>query len=133
MIIVDTSVWVDYFNGREGPHTDRLHALLGNEPIAIGDLILTEILQGFRDDLHFRQARELLMALSVFEMLGVENALRCAEHYRGLRKRGITIRKTVDVIIATFCIVEDHTLLFSDRDFLPFVKHLGLRSLIPTG
>lgn len=129
MIVVDTSVWIDYFNGRDTPHTDRLDVLLGDEPLAIGDLILTEILQGFRSDADFRQARELLLSLTVFEMLGLENALRCAQHYRELRRRGITVRKTADVIIATFCIIENHALLFSDRDFLPFAEHFGLRTV----
>lgn len=129
MIVVDTSVWVDYFNGRNTPQTDRLDALLGVEPLAIGDLILAEVLQGFRRDADVTRAKELLLALAVFDMLGVENAIRSAGHYRALRKRGLTIRKTVDVIIATFCIVEEHALLFSDRDFLPFVDHLGLREV----
>ena len=128
MIIVDTSVWIDYFNGRDTGETDRLDGLLGHEPVGIGDLILTEILQGFRSDSDYRTAKELLSSLTLFEMLGRENAIRSADHYRLLRKRGITIRKTADVIIATFCIAGNHTLLFSDRDFLPFVEHLGLRA-----
>lgn len=127
MILVDTSVWIDYFNGRDTPQTETLDALLGVEPLAIGDLILTEVLQGFRHDADFRIAKDLLTSLTVAELLGVENALRSAEHYRVLRKRGVTVRKTVDVIIATFCIAEGHALLFSDRDFEPFVTHLGLR------
>lgn len=128
MILVDTSVWVDYFNGDITPETDRLDALLGTEPLATGDLILTEVLQGFRSDRDFRTARMLLTGLTVFEMLGVENAVRSAEYYRQLRNRGVTIRKTTDVIIATFCIIEDHALLFSDRDFIPFVEVFGMRT-----
>jgi predicted nucleic acid-binding protein len=130
MIVVDSSVWVDYFNGRDTPQTTRLDAALGVEPLAIGDLILTEVLQGFRTEADFVQARALLLSLTVFELLGLENAIRSAEHYRALRKRGVTIRKTADVIIATFCIVEGHSLLFSDKDFQPFVEHLGLREVI---
>ena len=130
MIVVDTSVWIDYFNGRATPQTDRLDDLLGSEPLGIGDLILTEVLQGFRSDFDCRMAKELLTSLTLFEMLGVPNAIRSAEHYRLLRKRGITIRKTVDVIIATFCIVENHSLLFSDKDFVPFVEQLNLRKVI---
>lgn len=130
MILVDTSVWIDYFNGRGTPQTEKLDALLGIEPLGIGDLILTEVLQGFRSDADFRKAKELLTSLTLFEMLGVENAVRSAEHYRTLRKRGLTVRKTADVIIATFCIAENHTLLFADRDFEPFVEHLGLRALV---
>lgn len=127
MILVDTSVWVDYFNGKITAQTDTLDALLGSEPLGIGDLILTEVLQGFRSDRDFRRAKELLTSLSLFELLGMENAIRSAENYRELRRRGITIRKTVDVIVATFCIVEDHALLFSDKDFIPFVNELGMR------
>lgn len=127
MIVVDTSVWIDYFNGRDTPETERLDGLLGHEPLGIGDLILTEVLQGFRVDRDYRIARSLLTSLMLFDMAGVENALRSAEQYRLLRRRGITIRSTVDVIIATACIVEDYALLFSDRDFLPFVAHLNLR------
>ena len=129
MILVDSSVWVDYFNGRDTPQTAKLDALLGIEPLAIGDLILTEVLQGFRSDADFARAKELLLSLTLFNMLGVENAIRSAEHFRALRKRGITIRKTADVIIATFCIAEGHSLLFSDKDFLPFVEQLGLHDV----
>lgn len=130
MILVDTSVWIDYFNGHDTAETGKLDALLGNEPLGIGDLILTEILQGFRSDADFRKAKELLTSLTIFEMLGVDNAIRSAEHYRELRKRGVTVRKTADVIIATFCIVENHSLLYSDRDFTPFVEYFGLRTVI---
>jgi len=130
MILVDTSVWIGYFNGQRTPQTDKLDALLGAEPLGIGDLILTETLQGFRAESDFQKAKELLTSLTPFEMLGVDNAIRSAEHYRELRKRGITVRKTVDVIIATFCIVSNHALLFADRDFEPFVEHFGLRQVI---
>ncbi len=130
MTLVDSSVWVDYFNGQDTPQTAKLDALLGIEPLGIGDLILTEVLQGFRADADFAQAKELLLSLTVFDMLGVENAIRSAEHYRALRKRGFTIRKTADVIIATFCIREGHSLLFSDKDFIPFVEQFGLREVI---
>ena len=126
MIIVDSSVWVDYFNGQDTPQTTRLDALLGVELLGIGDLILTEVLQGFRTDADFGRAKMLLLSLSVFEMLGVENAIRSADYYRQLRNQGITIRKTADVIIATFCIAEGHALLFSDKDFIPFVEQFGL-------
>jgi len=130
MILVDTSVWVDYFHGRHTSQTERLDALLGNEPLGIGDLILTEVLQGFRSDSDSRTAKDLLTSLAVFEMLNVERAIQSAANYRLLRKRGVTIRKTVDVIIATFCIVENHALLFSDKDFTPFVEHLALHAVI---
>ncbi len=133
MIVVDTSVWIDYFNGRSTPQTETLDALLGVEPMGIGDVILAEVLQGFRSDDDFSTAKSLLTSLNVFEMLGVENALRCAEKYRQLRKRGITVRKTVDVIIATFCIMNHHALLYADRDFDPFVEHLGLKAVTLLG
>jgi predicted nucleic acid-binding protein len=126
VILIDTSVWVDYFNGQETPQTSLLDDLLGNEPLAIGDLILAELLQGFRSDADFHTARELLTALTIYELLGVENAIGSAQHYRLLRARGVTVRKTTDVIIATFCIRRSYPLLFSDRDFLPFVEQLGL-------
>lgn len=129
MIVVDTSVWIDYFNGTETPQTNALDGILGNEPLAIGDLILTEILQGFRSDSDYKAAKNLLTTLDIFEMLGSENAIKSAENYRLLRKRGITIRKTADVIIATYCIAENHALLFSDRDFIPFVEELGLQEV----
>ncbi|BDI15249.1 ribonuclease VapC [Nostoc cf. commune SO-36] len=126
MIIVDTSVWIDYFNGRKTPETNKLDRLLGVEPLAIGDLILTEVLQGFRSDADYQTAKELLTSLTIFEMLGINLAFKSADNYRSLRKYGITIRKTADVIIATFCIENQNSLLFSDKDFLPFVQHLGL-------
>jgi hypothetical protein len=128
MIVVDTSVWIDYFNGNDTPEVDRLDSLLGLVPLAIGDLILTEVLQGFRYDRDCELARQRLLSLTVFGMLGEAKAIQSVEHYRALRQRGVTVRKTADVIIATFCIVENHALLFSDRDFLPFVDQFGLRS-----
>jgi predicted nucleic acid-binding protein len=129
MIVVDSSVWIDYFQGRDTAQTNDLDALLGVEPLGIGDLILTEVLQGFRADADYKIAKKLLAALSVFDMLGMEMAIKSAENFRMLRKRGITIRKTADAIIATYCIEKNHTLLFSDKDFLPFVEHLGLRAV----
>jgi predicted nucleic acid-binding protein len=129
MIIVDSSVWIDYFNGRDTPQTARLDELLGLELLGIGDIILTEVLQGFRDDTDYRTAKEMLTSLTLLNMLGIEVAVKSADNFRILRKRGITIRKTIDVIIATFCIENDHSLLFSDKDFMPFVEYLGLISV----
>lgn len=131
MTLVDSSVWIDYFNGRPTPETDSLHALLGIEPLAIGDLILMEVLQGFRSERDYRTAKRLLTSLPVLELLGCRLAIEAADHYRRLRNQGITVRKTVDVVIATFCIHHDHALLFSDRDFRPFVEFLGLRAAMP--
>ena len=130
MILVDSSVWVDYFNGRLTRETDHLDSLLGVEPVAIGDLILTEVLQGFRTDADCASAKELLRGLPLYELLGKDLAVKTADNYRVLRKKGITVRKTADAIIATFCIEHRTPLLYSDRDFDPFVKHLALKSAL---
>lgn len=128
MIFVDTSIWIDFFNGRDTAEVDLLDNALGNETVAIGDLIALEILQGFKSDADYSIAKDLIGALTVYEMLGETAAHKCADNYRALRKKGITVRKTADIIIATFCIEKGFPLLFSDRDFIPFVTHLGLRS-----
>lgn len=130
MILVDTSVWVDYFNGKVTRETDFLDTLLGTEPVAIGDLILAEVLQGFRSNADYEAARELLASLTTYDLLGTSLAVKTADNYRALRRRGITVRKTIDTIIATFCIERRTPLLYSDRDFDPFVKHLGLTSAL---
>ena len=127
MIIVDSSVWIDYFNGEITIETEKLDGLLQEEHVVIADLILTEILQGFRNDRDFAMALELLSALDTVNMLGWRQAVRSAENYRFLRKKGVTVRKTVDTIIATYCIENNHSLLYADRDFDPFVEFLGLR------
>jgi predicted nucleic acid-binding protein len=127
VIVVDSSVWIDYFNGVDSKTTERLDALLGVEPLAVGDLILTEVLQGVRNDAHYKTAKELMTSLAVFELLGHKLAIKSADNYRALRARGITVRRTVDVIIATYCIEHEQPLLFEDKDFLPFVRELGLR------
>jgi predicted nucleic acid-binding protein len=126
VILADTSVWIDYFNGNENPLTDELDKGLAEGIIAIGDLIFLEILQGFKDDKDYNLAKSTLGTLEQYEILGHAQALKSAENYRALRKKGLTIRKTTDVIIATFCIENRLPLLFSDRDFIPFVDHLGL-------
>jgi len=128
VIVVDTRVWIDYFNGRDTPEVKVLDDALGIEAVAIGDLIALEILQGFKQDKDYKIAKELIGTLTIYDMLGGTAALKCAENYRVLRKKGITIRKTADVIIASFCIENDFPLLFADKDFQPFVKHLGLKS-----
>ncbi|MDO8417324.1 MAG: PIN domain nuclease [Agitococcus sp.] len=129
MILVDSSVWIDYFNGQVTPETNKLDTLLGVEPLGIGDLILTEVLRGFRSDVDYQTAKKLMMTLSIFEMLGTDMAIQSADNFRMLRKRGITVRKTADVIIASYCIEHNHSLLFADKDFLPFVAHLGLKAV----
>lgn len=130
MILVDSSVWIQYFNGVMNPQTDYLDGILGIEPVGIGDLILLEVLQGFRSDLGYEKAKSLLTDLTVFEMLGQEQAIRVADNNRYLRKMGITVRKTIDAIIATYCISRGFPLLFSDWDFEPFVKHLNLQAAL---
>ena len=133
MILVDSSVWIDYFTGRDSPAPDKLDALLGVERIAIPDLVLTEVLQGFRSDREYGQAKRLLLSLPVLNILSTDIALKSATNYRKLRKKGVTVRRTVDTIIATFCIESDLTLLHSDRDFEPFEEHLGLRNALADG
>lgn len=128
MILVDSSVWIDYFRGTVTPQTDRLDGLLGREPLLLGDLILTEVLQGFNSERDFNRARQLLASLDTLQLGGVDMAVQAARHFRTLRTLGVTVRKTIDTLIATACIEHDHALLFSDRDFDPFVQHLGLRS-----
>ena len=130
MILVDTSVWIDYFNGIENQYTDALDSALEEGIVAIGDLIFLEILQGFKNDRDFIKAKSTLESLDQCEMFGHRMALKSAENYRILRKKGVTIRKTTDVIIATFCIENQLPLLFSDRDFIPFAKHLGLNAVV---
>ena len=133
MILVDSSVWVDYFNGTANRETDYLDTLLGSEPVAIGDLILTEVLQGFRIDVDYASAKELLRGLTLYDLLGADIAVKTADHYRALRKKGITVRKTADAIIATFCIEHRMPLLYAGCDFDPFVKHLALKSALRRG
>jgi predicted nucleic acid-binding protein len=130
VIVVDSSVWIDYFRGLATPQSDRLDELLASEPIAIGDLILTEVLQGFDTDRDFNRGLQLLSGFPVVEIAGPEIAIQAARHFRALRAKGVTVRKTVDTLIATRCIADGHGLLFADRDFDPFVEHLGLRSAL---
>ena len=133
MIFVDSSVWIDYFRGASTREADKLDSLLGNEPLATGDLVLTEVLQGFASDGDFNEAQTLLSSLTVIELGGRDIALQAARYYRRLRVLGITVRKTIDTVIATRCIKDDLALLYSDRDFEPFIKHLGLRSAMSEG
>jgi predicted nucleic acid-binding protein len=119
-------VWVDYFRGKTTLQTDKLDLLLGHELLAVGDLIVAEVLQGFESERDFEAAQRLLTSLAVVEIGGLEIAIQAAKNYRMLRRRGVTIRKTVDTLIATRCIENGHDLLHSDRDFDPFVEYLGL-------
>ena len=129
MILVDSSVWIDYFRGIVTTQTDKLDSLLGNEPLAIGDLILTEVLQGFAAERDFNEARRLLISLKVVDLGGQEVAIQAATNYRMLRDFGITIRKTIDTLIATRCIESGYDLLHSDKDFDPFEKLLALHTV----
>ncbi len=128
MILVDSSVWIDFFNGIACAETDKLSEILGLEEVVIGDLILAEVLQGFRSDTDYKIAKNVLTSLTVYDLLGKDMAIKSASNFRKLRKKGITIRKTADVIIATYCIENKIPLLFTDKDFIPFVNNLRLKS-----
>ncbi|MGD9889153.1 MAG: PIN domain nuclease [Halothiobacillaceae bacterium] len=130
MILVDSSVWIDYFRGTTTPQAEKLDSLLGFELIATGDLILTEVLQGFMSERDFNQAKKLMTSLVIVDLAGQNMAIQAAKNFRALRILGITVRKTIDTLIATCCIESGLPLLYSDRDFDPFVKHLGLRSVL---
>ncbi len=131
MILVDSSVWIDYFNGIPTWQTDLLDNYLSNVPVVIGDLILTEVLQGFRSNKDFETAKNFLGALPFRQIGGYNVAIQSARNYRSLRKAGVTVRKTIDVIIATFCIIEGLTLLHDDRDFEPMEYHFSLETFTP--
>ena len=130
MIVADTSVWIDYFNGSDSAEAEALDSALEDGEVAIGDIIFLEILQGFRSDKDYKSAQTKLSALEQYEMFDRNMVIKCADNYRALRKNGITIRKTNDIIIATFCIENKVPLLFSDRDFQPFVNYLKLKSAL---
>ena len=118
------------FRGVSNAPTERLDDLLSREPLAIGDLILTEVLQGFSDEKAFNEARNLLTSLTVIQLGGQETAIQAARNFRALRSLGVTVRKTIDTVIATRCIASRYSLLHNDRDFHPFVDHLGLRVVV---
>jgi len=126
VILADTSIWIDFFNGKITPETNLLDKALADGNVIMGDLILLEILQGIRNDADYKKTLKALDTLESFELFGKNMVLDCAENFRTLRKKGLTIRKTADLIIATFCIKNKIPLLFSDRDFIPFANHLGL-------
>jgi predicted nucleic acid-binding protein len=130
VILVDSSVWIDYFRGRQNSQTDRLDGLLGNQPVATGDLVLAEVLQGFGSARDFNQGKKLLTSLPIIELVGGNIAIQAAKNFRTLRSLGITVRKTIDTLIATSCIEKGLVLLYSDKDFDPFVEHLGLQTAL---
>jgi predicted nucleic acid-binding protein len=127
MVIVDTTVWIDYLGGADNRETEWLDRELGQQPFGLLDLILCEVLQGIRADTAFNQVRKDLLKFEIFDSGGAESAIASARNYRSLRSQGITILKTIDCLIATCCIRDGHALLHRDRDFDPFEKHLGLR------
>ena len=131
MILVDSSVWIGYFNGISTWQTDLLDSCLSDIPIVMGDLILAEVLQGFKSDRDYEAAKDLLGALPFRQIGGYNVAIQSAHNYRVLRKSGVTVRKTIDVIIGTFCIIEDLPLLHDDRDFDPMASHLSLKTFSP--
>jgi predicted nucleic acid-binding protein len=132
VILVDSSVWVDYFRGKLTAQTQKLEDLLDMREVGIGDLILTEVLQGCRIDKEFNEVRRHLTRLDLVVLGGDDVAVEAAQNYRKLRALGVTVRGTIDVVLATRCIVSGHELLHSDRDFDAFEKHLGLRC-VPSG
>ena len=131
MVVVDTSVWVDYFAGRANLQTEWLHVAFGEVKVGITDLILCELLQGVRDDAGFTRIRRRLALLPVVESGGEAIAVASAANYRSLRAAGYTVRTTVDCFIATVCLVEGHALLHRDRDFDAFERYLGLEVIHP--
>ena len=130
MILVDSSVWIDYFRGTSTPQSDRLDQLLGVVPLAIGDLVLVEVLQGFTGDKEFNQAKKLLSSFTLVDLGGHDIVIQAAKNFRTLRSLGVTVRKTIDTVIATRCIESGYYLLHNDRDFDPFAEYLGLRAVV---
>lgn len=127
MIFVDSSVWIDYFRGTSTPQAEMLDGLLGSEPLLIGDLVLAEVLQGFQNDRDFNKARLLLASFQTVNVVDTPIAIQAARNFRILRSHGVTVRKTIDTLIATRCIKNGFVLLHNDKDFDPFEDHLGLR------
>ncbi|URI10045.1 PIN domain nuclease [Aquincola tertiaricarbonis] len=133
MILVDSSVWIDYFRSADTPQVALLDSYLGRTPLAIGDLIAAEVLQGVRDDKQFKSVKQVFDAFTQIDLCGYDLAIKASENYRLLRSKGITIRKTIDTLIATRCIDSGLTLLHADADFRPFAEHLGLREAFSDG
>jgi predicted nucleic acid-binding protein len=129
VIVVDTSAWIDFLNGRNAPHVRRLRAILGTDEIIVGDLMMCEVLQGIRSEAAARDVEALLRRFDVVPMAGDAIAVRAASNFRALRRQGVTIRKTIDLLIGTWCIENRRPLLHNDSDFRPMVRHLGLLDL----
>jgi predicted nucleic acid-binding protein len=126
LIVVDSSVWIDFLNGRMAPHVKYLRAVLGTEEIIVGDLMLCEVLQGLDSERAAREVEVLLRRFEIAPMAGDAIAIAAARNFRSLRKRGITVRKTIDLLIGTWCIENRKPLLHNDSDFRPMARHLGL-------
>ena len=126
MIVVDSSVWIDFLNGRNAPHVRRLRAVLGTDEVIVGDLMLCEVLQGLGSERAAREVEALLLRFEIVPMAGEEIAVIAARNFRSLRKRGITVRKTIDLLIGTWCIENGRPLLHNDNDFRPMARYLGL-------
>jgi predicted nucleic acid-binding protein len=133
VIVVDSSVWIDFLNGRRAPHVERLQATLGNDEIIVGDLMLCEVLQGLEDERSARQVEAMLRQFDIVPMAGDAIAVLAARNFRSLRRRGITVCKTIDLLIGTWCIEHRRPLLHNDSDFRPMARHLGLIDALPTG
>lgn len=127
MILVDSSVWIDYLRGADTPQAALLDGMFGRTPLAVGDLIVAEVLQGVQDEREFNLVRKTLDVFTQIDLAGHDIAVKAAKNFRILRAKGIAVRKTIDSIIATRCIEDDLTLLHDDRDFVPFQMHLGLQ------
>jgi len=127
MIVVDSSVWIANLRDEDRPSVVKLRSISDTATVLVGDVVLLEVLSGARDDRHAARLEAYMRRFAIASMLTPELATRSAAHYRALRATGVTVRKTIDVVIATYCIVNDHVLLHDDRDFVPFARHLGLR------
>lgn len=132
MILVDSSVWIDYFRSADTPQVALLDSFLGRTPLAVGDLVAAEVLQGVKDEQEYQTVRRIFEAFAHIDLGGYELAIKASDNYRLLRAKGITIRKTIDTLIATRCIEDRLILLHADRDFRPFAEHLGLREAYST-
>ena len=130
MIFVDSSVWIDYINDLDSAHTEKLEQILGRQEVVVGDLVLAEVLQGCSDPKLFKETVRLFRLADFVVVGSYRIAIEASRNYIALRAKGITIRKTVDTLIATRCIVDNYELLHNDRDFLPFEEHLGLKCVI---
>jgi len=126
VIVVDSSVWIDFLNGRNAPHVRRLRTVLGTDEVIVGDLMLCEVLQGLDSESAAREVEALLRRFEIVAMAGDAVAVAAAGHFRSLRRRGITVRKTIDLLIGTWCIENRRPLLHNDSDFHPMTRHLGL-------